>query len=165
MGYTGRIVVARSVASPVGLPALGAEVLDVRELGDGWWSVQLDGDSAGAMEGLVAATGAPVVSAFVLDSDCADVEGLTPAGVRWRTYLHRDVAESFGAPALEQSDDEVLRQALAWSADAGLAASRGELREVLELTNVFAEDTFDELLQALGIPWLENRAAVRPSGD
>src|SRR5687768_2356220 len=121
VGYTGRILVARTVTSP----AVAAEVLHEREFGAGWWSVQLDGDSPGALKELVAATGAPVLSAFVLDSDCADVEGLTPSGVNWRTYLHPDTAESYGAPALEQSDEEITRQALAWSAEAGLVADRG----------------------------------------
>ncbi|MET8152374.1 hypothetical protein ACIBSW_01800 [Actinoplanes sp. NPDC049668] len=148
-------MVTRTGTSPAGAPALGAEVLHEREFGAGWWSVQLDGDSPGALKGLVAATGAPAVSAFVLDSDCAEVEGLSPAGVSWRTYLHRDTAEGYGAPALEQSDEEITRQALAWSAEAGLAADPGALRDAFEATNVFAEETLDELLAALGIPALE----------
>ena len=154
MGYTGRILVARTVTSPAGSSAVAAEVLHAREFGAGWWSVQLDGDSPGALERLVAATGAPALSAFVLDSDCADVEGLTPSGVKWRAYLHPDTAESYGAPALDQSEEEITRQALAWAAEAGLAAERGALRDVLEATSTFAEDTFDELLGALGIPGL-----------
>jgi hypothetical protein len=153
MGYTGRILVARTVVSPAESPAVEAGlVLDGGELGDGWWRIQLDGDSPGAARGLVAETGAPVVSAFVLDSDCADVEGLTPAGIRWRTYLHRGIAQEYGAPELEQSDDEILRQALAWSAEAGLTAGGDALRAALGAKNVFAEETFDELLAALGLP-------------
>jgi hypothetical protein len=89
---------------------------------------------------------------FVLDSDCADVQGLTPSGVNWRAYLHPETAEGYGAPALDQSDEEITRQALAWSAEAGLAADTGALRDAFEATNEFAEDTLDELLGALGIP-------------
>lgn len=164
MGYTGRILVARTVTSPAGSPAVAAAVLHEREFGAGWWSVQLDGDAPGALEGLVTATGAPVLSAFVLDSDCADVEGLTPSGVNWRTYLHPHTAESYGAPALDQSEEEITRQALAWSAEAGLAAERGALRDVFEATNVFAEDTLDELLGALGVPGLAGPDAAKDAG-
>jgi hypothetical protein len=143
---------------------MGAVVLHEREFGAGWWSVQLDGDSPGALKGLVAATGAPVVSAFVLDSDCAEVEGLAPSGVYWRTYLHPDTAESYGAPALDQSDEEIIRQALAWSVEAGLPADRGALRDAFEATNVFAEESLDELLGALGIPGLAGATAAEDSG-
>jgi hypothetical protein len=44
------------------------------------------------------------------------------------------------------------RQARAWSAEAGLAADTGVLRDAFEATNELAEDTLDELLEALGIP-------------
>jgi hypothetical protein len=101
---------------------------------------------------LVAATGAPAISAYVLDSDVADVQALTPDGQRWRTYLHPDVAESYGAPALSQTPDEVLTAALEWSGQAGLTADADAVRQALAAHYVGAENTFDELVTALGVP-------------
>jgi hypothetical protein len=72
-------------------------------------------------------------------------------GVAWRTYLHPGLAASFGAPALPQTADEVIRLALAWSAEAGLSPDRDALAETLDAKNISAEDTYDELLAALGI--------------
>jgi len=80
------------------------------------------------------------------------VEALIPDGQRWRTYLHPDVAEQFGAPALSQTPDEVVRAALEWSSQAGLTASADAVRRVLAAHYVEAEDTFDELVTALGVP-------------
>ena len=59
---------------------------------------QYDGDLPGALDALVAETGTPALAAFVLDSDCAAVEGLTPAGVRWEGCLHPGIAQAYGAP-------------------------------------------------------------------
>jgi hypothetical protein len=153
MGFTGRVLVARTGRSFDGLPAVaGAEFLDERELGDGWWSAQFDGDPEDALRVLVVETGAPVVSAFVIDSDCADVRGSTPSGVHWHTYLHPGTAESYGAPALQQSAEQVIERAVAWSVEAGRTADPDALREVLEARSDFAEDTLDDLLSALGLP-------------
>jgi hypothetical protein len=149
MGYTGRIVVARSGQRLT--ETLDAAVLDEKDLGGGWQSLQLDGDLRSATQVLVDQTGAPALSAFVVDSDLADVSGQTPSGVRWRTYLHENAALQLGAPPLTTSPDEVVRQALAWSAEAGLTASEGALRAALQAHNTFAEETLDELLAALGL--------------
>ncbi len=149
MGYTGRIVVARSGQRLA--ETLDAAVLDEKDLGDGWQSLQLDGDLRSANESLVDQTGAPALSAFIVDSDLADVSGQAPSGVRWRAYLHENKALQMGAPPLTTSRDEVVRQALAWSAEAGLPASEGALRSALDAHNTFAEETFDELLAALGL--------------
>jgi hypothetical protein len=157
MGYTGRVLVARTRRSFDGSPIVaGAELLHERELGDGWWWAQFDGDPDGALRALVSETGAPVVSAFVIDSDCADVQGSTPSGVHWRTYLHPSTAQSYGAPALPQSTDQVIEHAIAWSVEAGRTADPDGLREVLEARSDFAEDTLDDLLQALGVPGLQD---------
>lgn len=149
MGYTGRIVVARS-AEPLS-ELDGADVLTETAYPGGWRSAQLDGDLRGALPTLVAASGAPAITAFILDSDVADVEAATPAGGYWHTYLHQDKADEYGAPELEQSPDEVLAAALAWATEAGLTTDGEAVRTALDAKNVFAEETFHELLQALGV--------------
>ena len=149
MGYTGRIVVARS---PEPLTALGdAEVLDESSYRGGWRAAQLSGDLSDALRRLVAETAAPAITAFILDSDVADVEASTPAGGYWHVHLHRKKAAEYGAPDLGQTTAEVTEQALAWAAEAGLTADGEAVRTALEATNVLAEETFDELLAALGI--------------
>jgi hypothetical protein len=151
MGYFGRIVTARSAESLAGQAALGgAQVLQETTFG-AWRSAQLDGDPAGALAALVAQTGAPALSAYIVDSDLADVRAQSPAGNDWRTYLHPAMAEDYHAPELPETADEVVRLALAWSAEAGLTADRDALVTVLEAENTFAEDTYAELLDALGV--------------
>src|SRR5215218_2304814 len=121
MGYVGRKLIARS-STPLS-ELLGIEpgqVLGELANADGWGSTQLDNDLRDAVQRLVAETGAPALSAYILDSDTADVEALTPAGVSWHVYLHAATAREYGAPDLEQTLDEVVEQALAWSAEAGL---------------------------------------------
>ena len=149
MGYTGRIVVARSSA-PLTAPA-DAEVLNESSYAGGWRATQLDGDLRNALPTLVAQTGAPAITAFILDSDVADVEAATPAGGYWHVYLHPKKAADYGAPELGQTPAEVFEQALAWAAEAGLTADGEAVRTALDATNVFAEETFYELLAALGI--------------
>ncbi|MFF5076055.1 hypothetical protein ACFY36_03315 [Actinoplanes sp. NPDC000266] len=148
MGFSGRIIVART-GGPYKAGAV--PVVWEEDRGDGWWWIQLDGDEPGALAGLVAETGLPALWAYVLDSDVADVEGLTPAGRRWRTYLHAEVAEQFGAPPLEQSPGEVLAAALEWAAQAGLTADPAAISEALGAHNVEAEETLGALVTALGV--------------
>src|SRR5690349_770205 len=152
MGYTGRIVVAKSDQSLTELTALhGAEVLDETTHPGGWRSAQLDGDQPDVLRNLVAETEWPVVTAFILDSDVADVEASTPAGVHWHVYLHQEKAAEYGATQLAYTADEVTERGLAWAAEAGLRADGEAVRAALDAKNVFAEETFDGLLAALGI--------------
>src|SRR5215468_3240853 len=138
MGYSGRIVVARSEHRLAGSEALGSVgVLHDKDLGGGWQSIQLDGELPAAARTLVAQTGAPAVTAFILDSDVADVSALAPSGLGWRTYLHEDSALEMGAPPLGTPLEEVVRQALAWSAEAGLVGSESAVRVALEAHNTF----------------------------
>jgi hypothetical protein len=55
------------------------------------------------------------------------------------------------APQLDTPRDEVVRRALAWSAEAGLSASPVAIVAALDAHNTFAEETFAELLAALGL--------------
>ena len=152
MGYTGRILVAKSDRPLAELVAFqGAEVLDESAHPGGWRSAQLDGDLSGALRMVVAETEWPALTAFILDSDVADVEASTPAGVHWHVYLHQEKAAEYGAPELAHTADEVTEQGLAWAAEAGLPADGAAVRAALDAENVFAEETFDELLVALGV--------------
>jgi hypothetical protein len=152
MGYSGRIVVARTDGRLAEAEALtGVAVLNETTYRHGWQSVQLDGDPRVATRTLVEQTQAPALSAYILDSDLADVSALAPSGLAWRTYLHEDAALELGAPELDTPRDEVVRRALAWSAEAGLAASQAALVAALDAHNTFAEETFEELLAALGL--------------
>jgi hypothetical protein len=152
MGYSGRILVARSDRPLSELAAVrDVETLQEEVLRGGWRSVQLDGDPPGALEALVAETQAPALAAYIMDSDLADVEALTPAGVSWHAYLHEETALGYGAPPLLHPVDEVIHRALAWSAEAGLTSSSAALSAAFAAHNVFAEETLGELLEALGV--------------
>ncbi|MFG1605669.1 hypothetical protein [Actinoplanes sp. NPDC049265] len=146
MGYFGRILVGQGIE-----PVPGVTVLDERELGGGWRWWQCDGDLPGGLDALVGRSGAPALWAYIVDSDLADVEALTPSGLRFRTYLHPEMAESYDAPPLAQSPEEVLDLARRWAAEAGLTPDDVALRSVLEAENTFAEATLGELVVALGI--------------
>lgn len=152
MGYSGRMVVARADHPLTGSEALAhVRVLHEEDLGGGWRFLQLDGDLRGAARTFVDQTGAPVVTAFIIDSSVADVSALTPGGLTWRAYLHETSALQMGAPALDTPRDDLVRQAQAWSAQAGLTASESALRTAFDAHNTFAEETFNQLLAALGV--------------
>ena len=151
MGYSGRILVARSPRPLSELVAVKAEVLHESTHNGDWRSAQLDGDLPGAVAALIAETGAPALSAYILDSDLADVEASSPSGADWHVYLHEETAMSYGAPELPQTPDAVAELARGWSAEAGLTFDPVAFRAALEGHNTFAEDTFHELLEGLGI--------------
>lgn len=149
MGYSGGIYVAKA-----GRPAAlgGLAVLWEKEFPGGWHELQLDGfPESAALSEVVSETGAAALVAVVLDSDMAHVQALSPAGAGWAAYLHPDNAEAFGAPPLPHTPDEIAGLAVAWSAEAGLNAEPDAVRAALSAKNTFAEETFTELLAALGI--------------
>ncbi|BCY05428.1 hypothetical protein [Actinoplanes sp. L3-i22] len=152
MGYSGELLVARSAQPLAGSPAIGeTAVLFEKELGGGWRYAQLDGGASDALAELVRLTGAPALSAFVIDSDAALVEAASPAGVSWAAHVHPERAAEMGAPALGLGPAEIVERAVAWAAEAGLTADAGAVAAVLASANTFAEETFEELLDALGI--------------
>jgi hypothetical protein len=154
MGFTGWVVVARADQPLSQLGILEDEVLQEETLRDGWRSATLDGAGGKPMailQALVAQTGAPALYAFFMDSDVADVSALTPQGVRWKTYLHEDAAMEYGAPPLAHPVQETVSLAVTWSSEAGLTPSPEAINAALTGHNVFAEESFDELLKALGL--------------
>lgn len=130
---------------------------------------------------LVEWTGAPACVADVFDSDVALVTGLGTDGRLWQAWLGLDqVAALFVAEPDDVDDtslywgtpecDEAVRRkraeldaevpasaagALAWAAAAGRTATAQEqsrIEEVLRGSEVFVEDLFFQLLDALGFP-------------
>lgn len=146
MGFSGRVVLARGDAW-----TSDADVLSRTAFAGGWAAVTFDGDPRLSLAGLVADTGAPVLSAFVMDSDCADVTAASPAGASWHAYLNEGTALSYGAPELDLPAAAVIDAAAAWATEAGFSPDRDALAAALDAEDVFVEDTLDTLYSALGL--------------
>ena len=121
---------------------------------NGWRLHRRDGDGGdlrGAIVALSQASGQPALVAYVIDSDCAQVEAAAPNGATWSAMLNPEVAvESYEAP--EPPDPEVVIEAAsAWAGEAELSLDRAQLRSVLTAEFEFAEEAFAALLAGLGI--------------
>ncbi len=128
------------------------------------------------MNDLAGQTGAPALFGYVMDSDCVVVEAAAPESGAWTTCLARTAMAGYlGAERdgltledyfLEPRD--AAERAVAWAAEAGCAASAGELAEVLAddpdagegadgapgpggERGPVAEDLFFRLLDRLGV--------------
>ena len=141
------------------------------------------------MRVLVEWSGAPACFATVSDSDVARVVGLAPGGREWRAVLGLEVAaemridrpqdlydddlewiespqyaEAVAAEqaALEAAVPVAAETAIAWAAAAGVATvpAQGTIEEVLRSHEVFIEDSFIALIDALGFP-----PAIAPSSE
>jgi hypothetical protein len=146
MGYTGRVVLAKG-------DGWGGEAHELSrdEFAGGWVAVAFDDDPRLPLRALAERTAAPVLSAFVMDSDCADVTAASPAGRSWHAYLHEETALSYGAPELDDSAEEVADAAAAWATEAGLNPDRKAIATALESHDTFVENTLAALLAALGL--------------
>lgn len=143
MGFTGRVVLAK------GDDWAGAgQELSREEFDGGWVAVSFAGDPGLPLKALVERTGAPALSAMVVDSDCADVTAATPGGLDWRAYLHETIALGYGAPEIERPAESSVA---AWAAEAGLAPERAAIAEALDARETFVEDTLHALFGALGL--------------
>ncbi|MBR7834416.1 hypothetical protein KDL01_14165 [Actinospica durhamensis] len=131
---------------------------------------------------LVEWTGAPACFAAIFDSDVADVVGLCPDGREWQTVLGLEIAAEMGIGQLDTHDThdtlELLgtpeyaqacaarqaeleeavpacaRAAIAWASAAGVAtaAQQSAIEAVLRAHEVFVEEGFIALIDALGFP-------------
>ncbi|WP_328659031.1 hypothetical protein [Streptomyces sp. NBC_00334] len=143
MGYWGYFVVGRAERPLRELDALSrAADMSLRRSAPGDWQVWEfpggDGD-VGNMNDLAGQTGAPALFGYVMDSDCVVVEAAAPESGAWTTCLARSAMAGYlGAERdgltledyfLEPRD--AAERAVAWAAEAGYAASAGELTEVL----------------------------------
>ncbi|MFJ4269599.1 hypothetical protein ACIP29_03540 [Streptomyces coelicoflavus] len=143
MGYWGYFVVGRAERPLAELEALaGAADMTLRRSAPGGWQVWEfpggDGD-VGNMNDLAGQTGSPALFGYVMDSDCVVLEAAAPDSGAWTTCLARTAMAGYlGAERdgltledyfLEPRD--AAERAVAWAAEAGCAASAGELTEVL----------------------------------
>lgn len=142
------------------------------ELSAGYW----DDIHLKELVELVRLTGAPASGAWVQDSDCVIVTGLAPGGRPWRAGLNVDAivgyaeddpeavlcpegvsAEEYGS-RLRAHVPHAAADIVAWAAAAGLTgADQAQIEDLLRSTAVFAEDTWEDILVALGfpLPWMD----------
>ena len=148
----------------------------------GWQMLRFSDDRWGLeqLRGLVEWSGAPACLAMVHDSDVAYVVGLDPNGREWQAVLGLEVAADMGISrpqdvyddlewiaspqyteavaaeraALEATVPAAAEAAIAWAAAAGVAtaAAQGVIEDVLRSHEVFVEDSFIALIDALGFP-------------
>ncbi len=132
------------------------------------------------MRALVEWSGFPACVAMVHDSDVADVVGLAPGGQEWEAVLGLAVAARMGIERprdvhddlewiespdfaeaaevrraeLEAAVPAAAEAAIAWAAAAGVATvvGQGGIEAVLRSHEVFVEDGFIALIDALGFP-------------
>ncbi len=158
MGYWGYLVAAKSDEPLDTLPelsAFGEEYVEVRPLGNGWQQAWVAGANDNPLTGaqqLSAATGYPVLTALILDSDCGPVAAATPSGATWSATL----AKSTAIDSYDMPDDGITASAatasfLAWAASAGLPADEPLVAQALEPTAAGPEGLFTLLLQATAI--------------
>lgn len=168
MGFWGSFMVCRSAAEFEDVEVVFDRVgPPVEELAFGGWRFgQFDGqeleqDADEVMAGLVTLTGAPVVMAYVLDSDAAIIDAASSLDDHWRGCLGRhamraaseEVGEDFDTTYL--AADDAARRAAMWSHDAGLVGDPATLRRLFAAdiaADLFIEGDVLELFAALGLP-------------
>lgn len=146
MGFTGQILVGRGEAFVEALRQFwdwDEEVSDDWQLRDDWRAVCVRTPAEdGELAELAATAQAPVLACLVLESDTADIEGISGAG-RWKAELQREIAAK---------RPDTVRAAVAWAGEAGLIVDVSQVEEVLSIPwKPQAEHGFFALLAALGI--------------
>lgn len=175
MGLWGAMLLTRAqvnVADGDALPWLAGEVVDVMTGNDGWRLVTIaDGDAPGGDQVLAAAAelDQPVLCAYVVDSDCAEVHCATPGGEVIRFVLHPRAALGYGLTVDEAEQAAAVPFLLAWAGD---GADEQEVRRAVAGELTFAEDSVRRLAVAVGMAPLANLAnylfgdlAERDRGD
>ncbi|WP_155123704.1 MULTISPECIES: hypothetical protein [unclassified Actinoplanes] len=153
MGYWGYIVAIRRPQDQersVALDAFGEHQQAVADDHHGWLVRQVFGaepDLARAVAAVATHTQAPVVGAYILDSDCAVVEAAAPGGARWSAVLNPNRAAEYGAPAV--APETAVTAAATWARAAQLPYDGDLIRQVLASEETFAEDQFLALLSAM----------------
>jgi hypothetical protein len=153
----------------------GSEALDlVLEL------TSLPGGGEATLRALMEQTGNPVIAADIIDSDAGHVVGYSPAG-RFGGWLHWDLAREYwgGVKPWDENGDSIeddpgyqarlqaaanalearygpagaaaAPAALAWAGEAGLRPDAEAVAAALAAKNIFAEETFFDLIAALGV--------------
>jgi hypothetical protein len=163
MGYWGYLLVARSQRSLSRLSEVrvfGQPEQEQDLVGD-WKLLRVAGneppDLHTALEPIVAATGAPALLAFVLDSDCAVIRGRGPAGAQWGTVLNRELALSYdGVLEAYDTPDHGLAGAMRWAGEAGLRLPESAVNDALHAKGTVVEEVLDRLLVTFGILKMPN---------
>ncbi|GAB3986064.1 hypothetical protein GCM10029978_100580 [Actinoallomurus acanthiterrae] len=114
MGFWGTLAFVRTERSALELDAVlqWTRYPDGRRLRDGWQLVGFRHDGSNGWESLLPnlmeETGRPVMGAYVLDSDGAQVVGMGPRTGRWATWLELGwvLAHLVIPPAYETDDGE-----------------------------------------------------------
>lgn len=168
MGYWGSFVVCRFAHDFEDVEAIFDRVgPPVEEWAVGGWRFgqfagqELEGSAKDVLDALVDLTGAPVLMAYIVDSDAAVIDAATPVDDHWRGCLGRramraataQIGEDFNTRFL--SADAAARNAAMWAHDAGLVSDPAALRELFTAdtaTDLFIEADFFRLLAALGLP-------------
>lgn len=163
MGYWGHLFVARSPRRLTDLREIDAfgQPEDEQELVGEWKLLRIAGnhppDLQNALAPVVAATRGPAIVAFVLDSDCAVMNGRTPSGVRWSGVLNRGLATSYdGVLEAYDTPDHGLSGLMQWAQEGGLSPTEGEVKDALNANGTFVEEVIDRLLVTLGILEMPN---------
>ncbi|MET8153977.1 hypothetical protein ACIBSW_18815 [Actinoplanes sp. NPDC049668] len=147
----------------------------LRELGGGWQLLETTGwndppDLRAPCRALAAATGSPVLAAYISDGDCAVMCAATPAAVGSLTHLW-EVGGACGGRYQHQPDgmpgptdrglDDVVAELTAWSASAGLRPAPSALGAILthdgDADWRSADDLVFDLVKALGVERIGRR--------
>lgn len=168
MGFSGSLVLCRSSVGFEELAAVWSRdqgLVWSKLLGDGWRIGQWLGsgfadDAPEMLAALVAETGRPAMTGYVVDSDCVDVYGLGLATPRWRACLAREAMAGYldeDEIELEQMFPDAstaAQQAAAWAREAQLVPDEEGLASLFarQEADLFAEDLFFDLVIHLGVP-------------
>lgn len=177
MGFWGHIVAVRSTRPAAELPVLrnnpawassGDGDYDIRHVAEGGWQIiDVHSDEALPLDALADDSGAPVLAAYVLDSDGVNLTGFGPASGLWEGWIGPEGSSCYAIDDPYAADDaafdaaeariraelpERARQAVAWAEEAGLTPDPDAVLAAMQGHETFAEDLFVSVLAALGVP-------------
>ncbi|MER0241590.1 hypothetical protein AAHZ94_06050 [Streptomyces sp. HSW2009] len=153
MGYSGWIIVAKgddTLSKEPAVTAHGRGVLAEYVRGD-WREMWLDGrwgtrPSPSATE-LATATGAPAMTVFVMDEDCAVAYGAAPSGQCWEAVFSEEAAEAYEAIPAGYERRAAVTAALDWAAEAKLLCC-----EPGPVETALRDGWYSDLLRCFGLP-------------
>lgn len=174
MGYTGSFVICRSLVELGEIEAVEDRDGGLEDLGVlvGDWRIgrneddSISDDADGLLRDLVILTGAPALTAHVIDSDTVDLIGRAGSSGRWRACLAREAMSGYASDKSLGLDEEFLpavdaaERAAGWAREAALQPDVYSLREIFQRDNaeLLAEDMFWEFLGYLGFADQEARS-------
>jgi hypothetical protein len=161
VGFWGCLVAARRAAASgstddwLALTGLG-QLINQQYFTDGWLLAHTTGqgeDLSGAARRAAAAINGPVIAAFVLDSDCAILTAAGAHGETVNAVLNAQTAvDSYDMPEPDEQPNQTAQHLAAWARGQNLTPDIQHLQHTLTETTDIVEDSFTDLLTALGIP-------------